>query len=110
MVSEGSGNGTGIVEMATPAATITASSLILVVLLALIPLWLYLAHRNSNTRSVLIYGWIPVIAAMFISRSVTYIHSLFVLSLSLYCYTVEPLYKDTPEPTIPLLHTFQPLK
>jgi solute carrier family 41 len=64
---EGSGNGTGIVQMATPEATVTASSLILVLLLVLIPLWLYLAHRNSTTRSVLFYGWIPVIAAMCIS-------------------------------------------
>ncbi|CAI7993975.1 Solute carrier family 41 member 1 [Geodia barretti] len=63
----GSGNGTGIVQMATPEATVTASSLILVLLLVLIPLWLYLAHRNSTTRSVLFYGWIPVIAAMCIS-------------------------------------------
>ena len=67
MVSqEGSGNGT--LELATPAATITASSLLLVLLLALVPLWLYLAYRNTTTRSVLYYGWVPVIAAMCISR------------------------------------------
>lgn len=65
-MSEGSGNGT--LEMANPAATITASSLILLLLLGLIPLWLYLAFRNSTTRSVLFYGWVPVVAAMCISR------------------------------------------
>lgn len=79
VAQEGSGNGTGIVQMATPEATVTASSLILVLLLVLIPLWLYLAHRNCTTRSVLFYGWIPVIAAMCISRSLplSSSHSLF---------------------------------
>ena len=71
VAQEGSGNGTmTIPEFASPSATITASSLILLVLLGLIPPWLYLSYRNSTTRSVLFYGWIPVIAAMCISRLV----------------------------------------
>ena len=39
-----------------------------VVLVLLIPVWLFLAYRNGATRSVLFYGWFPVISAMCISR------------------------------------------
>ena len=95
----GSGNGTGIVQMATPEATVTASSLILVLLLVLIPLWLYLAHRNSTTRSVLFYGWIPVIAAMCISRS-----------LHMYFDPLSPLFPSTifPSSSLPSLFLSSP--
>ena len=54
----------------TPSdASITVSSLILLVLVILIPVWLLLAYKNQATRNVLFYGWIPVICAMCISRS-----------------------------------------
>ena len=48
--------------------TITTSSIILTVLIVLIPAWLYLSYKNSVTKSVLFYGWFPVICAMVISR------------------------------------------
>ena len=85
--------------MATPEATVTASSLILVLLLVLIPLWLYLAHRNSTTRSVLFYGWIPVIAAMCISRS-----------LHMYFDPLSPLFPSTifPSSSLPSLFLSSP--
>ena len=47
---------------------ITTSSIILIVLIVLIPVWLYLSYKNSATKSVLFYGWFPVICAMVISR------------------------------------------
>ena len=68
MSGEGSGSVNETLKLDNPAATITVSSLIMLLLLCLIPLWLYLAFRNSTTRSVLYYGWVPVIAAMCISR------------------------------------------
>ena len=53
----------------TYAASIIAStSTVLVLLLVLIPVMMLLAHKNQATRSVLVYGWFPVISAMVISR------------------------------------------
>ena len=55
-----------------PTASIIAStSTVLVFLLVLIPVMMLLAHKNQATRSVLFYGWLPVISAMIISRLVT---------------------------------------
>ena len=51
---------------------ITTSSIILTVLIVLIPVWLYLSYKNSATKSVLFYGWFPVICAMVISRLENY--------------------------------------
>jgi len=51
-----------------PDATVAVSSVTVVVLVLLIPVWLFLAYRNGATRSVLFYGWFPVISAMCISR------------------------------------------
>lgn len=49
-------------------ATVAVSSTIVLVLVLLIPVWLFLAYKNSATKSVLFYGWFPVICAMCISR------------------------------------------
>jgi len=47
---------------------VAVSSTIVLVLVLLIPVWLFLAYKNSATKSVLFYGWFPVICAMCISR------------------------------------------
>ena len=51
-----------------PDATVAVSSVMVIVLVLLIPVWFFLAYRNGSTRSVLFYGWLPVICAMCISR------------------------------------------
>ena len=43
---------------------------IIVVFVFLTPLFLYLSHRNKFTRDVIKHGWVPIIAAMAISRCV----------------------------------------
>lgn len=43
------------------------SPLLIVVVVAFIPLWWWLAHRNKYTTQVLYSGWTPVIGAMVIS-------------------------------------------
>ena len=53
-----------------PASAMAVSGVMLLVLVLLIPVWLWLAYRNKATKSVLFYGWFPVVAAVFISRSV----------------------------------------
>jgi hypothetical protein len=44
------------------------SPVLLSSVIALIPLWWYIADRNEYTNSVLYTGWMPVIGAMVISR------------------------------------------
>ena len=44
--------------------------LLLFVFLALTPLWCLISHRNKYVHEVLYEGWVPVIGAMVISRSV----------------------------------------
>ena len=44
--------------------------LLLLLALMLVPVWWYLAHYNIYTNDVLYFGWMPVIGAMVISRSV----------------------------------------
>ena len=42
---------------------------LITVLLALVPVWIMIAHSNPCTRDVLYYGWTPVISAMAISSA-----------------------------------------
>ena len=43
--------------------------LILILLLALIPLWGYLARTNPHTRNVIVTGWFPVCGAMLLQNA-----------------------------------------
>lgn len=42
--------------------------LLILMFIAVTPLWFYIAARNPFTKAVLDYGWTPVILAMLISR------------------------------------------
>lgn len=64
-----------ITTMATPASAMAVSGVMLLVLVLLIPVWLWLAYRNKATKSVLFYGWFPVVAAVFISSGGGYVLS-----------------------------------
>ena len=48
--------------------TVVVSFIVVVIFLALIPFWMWLAHRNIYTQKVLYDGWTPVVIAMLISR------------------------------------------
>jgi len=45
------------------------STLVIVLFLALVPVWCFIAAQNKYTRDVLYTGWSPVIAAMAISSA-----------------------------------------
>lgn len=42
--------------------------LIIMGYITLVPLWVYIAQKNKQTREVLYSGWTPVVLAMMISR------------------------------------------
>lgn len=71
----GSGSSLILNETSSPHPTVVWSSVILSVLVVLIPVWLLLAYRNSATKAVLFYGWIPVLSAMCISSGGGYVLS-----------------------------------
>lgn len=46
----------------------------------LVPLWVYIAQKDKQTREVLYTGWTPVVLAMMISRYASQVHDLKLLS------------------------------
>ena len=50
------------------SGTVVISLIVVIIFLALIPLWIWLAYRNTHTQKVLYEGWTPVVTAMLISR------------------------------------------
>ena len=50
------------------SGTVVISLIVVVIFLGLIPLWMWLAYRNTHTQKVLYEGWTPVVTAMLISR------------------------------------------
>ena len=50
------------------SGTVVVSLIVVVIFLALIPFWIWLAYRNKYTQKVLYEGWTPVVSAMLISR------------------------------------------
>ena len=62
----------GLYSVLHQSSTAWVGPAVIVVFVFLTPLFLFLSHRNNFTKDVIKNGWIPVIAAMGISRYLNY--------------------------------------